>query len=144
MSISRITPGQISFIASMDSRIRLNLRKRNSSRSQGIGSAWPLRLWLTSCGFRVGGAAARLRLRALDRDVLERRRIGEAGDLAERGLAHPRADTVEEGEFPDRRIDRLLADQPLHLFEDRRPLLRVEFVGLQWEEFVDVGIAAID
>jgi hypothetical protein len=35
-------------------------------------------------------------------------------------------------------------DQPLHLFEDRRPLLRVEFVGLQWEEFVDVGIAAID
>jgi hypothetical protein len=65
MSISRITPGQISFIASMDSRIRLNLRKRNSSRSQGIGSAWPL----------------------------------EAGDLGERGLAHPRADTVEEGKL---------------------------------------------
>src|SRR5712671_6522478 len=70
-------------------------------------------------------AASTLPLRALDRDVLERRRIGEAGDLAEGGLAHPRADAVEEGEVPDRRIDRFLVDQPLHLFKDRRPLFRV-------------------
>src|SRR5690242_19045562 len=84
-------------------------------------------------------AASTLPLRALDRDVLERRRIGEAGDLAERGLAHSRADAVEESEFPNRRIDRFLVDQPLPLCEDRRPLLRVEFVGLQGEEFVDVG-----
>src|SRR5438874_4707827 len=88
--------------------------------------------------------ASTLPLRALDRDVLERRRIGEAGDLAERWLAHPGADAVEDGEFPDRRIDRLLVDQTLHFLEDRRPLLRVEFVALQREEFVDVGIAAID
>ena len=74
---------------------------------------------------RRRATASALPLRALDRDVLERRRIGEAGDLAEGGLAHPRADAVEEGEFPDRRIDRFLVDQPLHLFKDRRPLFRV-------------------
>ena len=74
---------------------------------------------------RRRATAAAQPLRALDRDVLERRRIGKAGDLAEGGLAHPRADAVEEGEFPDRRIDRFLVDQPLHLFKDRRPLFRV-------------------
>src|SRR5207245_1788529 len=62
---------------------------------------------------RRRAAASTLPLRALDRDVLERRRIGEAGDLAERGFAHSRTVAVEKGEFPDRRIDHLLMDQPL-------------------------------
>src|SRR5678816_4330222 len=39
-------------------------------------------------------------LRALDRDVFERRGIREARDLAERGFADPRPDPVQEGEFP--------------------------------------------
>jgi hypothetical protein len=34
-------------------------------------------------------------------------------------------------------------NQPLHLFEDRRPFLRVEFLGLQRIQFVDVRIAAV-
>jgi hypothetical protein len=37
----------------------------------------------------------------------------------------------------------LSREQPLHLFKDRRPLLWVEFVGLQREELIDAGIATI-
>jgi hypothetical protein len=61
----------------------------------------------------------------------------------------PSEDSPTRGPTPLRKassqIGALIAfswTRPLHLFEDRRPLLRVEFVGLQWEEFVDVGIAA--
>src|SRR5262245_46383051 len=68
---------------------------------------------MTNIGLNIGsgGLCRTLPLRTLDRDFLERPRIGEAGDLAERGLAYPRADTVEKSEFPDRCIDRFLVDQ---------------------------------
>ena len=46
------------------------------------------------------------RSRALDRDVLVGRGVGEAGDQAEPGLADPRPDPVEEAQQPDRRVDR--------------------------------------
>ena len=81
---------------------------------------------------------------ALDRDVLERRGVGKTGDQAERRFPDPRADAIEEAELPDRRVDRLLVDELLHLVEDRAALLVVELVGLLRIELVDVGVAAID
>src|SRR5215510_8236822 len=59
----------------------------------------------------------------------------------------PKADSgthaVEETQLPDWCVDRILVDELLHLIEDRRALLVVEFGGLLWEQFVNIGIAAI-
>src|SRR6516164_4909951 len=83
------------------------------------------------------------RSRARDRDVLERRGIGEPSDQPEGRLADSRAHAVEEAELPDRRVDRLVMDELLHLVEDRRSFLMVGFTGLLRVEFVDVRIVAI-
>src|SRR6266446_3711731 len=79
----------------------------------------------------------------LDRDVFERRGISETRDQVETRLRDPRSDGVDEPELPDRRVDRLVVDELLHLFEDRRALLVVELVGLLGMERIDVGVAAI-
>src|SRR5438270_13259557 len=75
---------------------------------------------------------------------MEEWRIGGAPDAAEGQLATPRANPAEKRQQPDRRVDRLLVDQPLHLFEDLGPLPRVEFIGLLLVEFVDIGITTVD
>src|SRR6266851_7085106 len=79
----------------------------------------------------------------LDRDVFERRGIGETRDQVETRLRDSRSDGVDKPELPDRRVDRLLVDELLHLFEDRRALLVVELLGLLRVERIDIGIAAI-
>src|SRR5205823_759568 len=76
---------------------------------------------------------------ALDRDVLERGGIGKPRDQVKGRLADPRANAVDKAELPDRRVNRLLMDEPLHLFEDRRALFVVELVGLLGVELIDVG-----
>src|ERR1043165_6644533 len=76
---------------------------------------------------------------ALQGHVLERAGVGKAGDLAERGVAVARTDPVQEGELPERRVDRLLVHELLHLGKDRGPLFRVELLGLLRVEGVDIG-----
>src|SRR3954451_8135486 len=75
--------------------------------------------------------------------ILERRRVGNPRYQIEAGLADPRPDPVDEAELPDRRVDRLLGDELLHLVEDRGALLVIELVGLLRIELVDIRIAAI-
>src|SRR5690348_18022614 len=82
-------------------------------------------------------------LRALERDVLEGRGVGEARDQAESRLADTGADAVEEAQLPNWGVNRFLVDELLHLVEDRGALLVIEFVGLLRKELVDVGVAAI-
>src|SRR6266851_8339098 len=79
----------------------------------------------------------------LDRDVFERRGVGETRDQVERRLRDSRSDGIDKPELPDRRVDRLVVDELLHLFEDRHALLVVELVGLLRVERIDVGVAAI-
>src|SRR3954452_585971 len=99
---------------------------------------------LAVCANRAPGQPTFAALCSLEREILEGCRIGEARDPAEGRLADPRAHPAEERQQPDRRVDCLLVHQALHLFEDRGPLLRVEFGGLLLVEFVDLGIAAIN
>ena len=80
----------------------------------------------------------------LERDIFEGSRVREVGDQAEPRLADPRADAVEKGELPDRRKDRALVKELLHLVQDCLALLMVEFDRLLLVERVDVGVAAID
>src|SRR5262245_8378472 len=82
-------------------------------------------------------------LRTFHRDVLIWGRVGEQRDPAEAGLAHPRADTVDEGELPDRRIDRALDHELLYLEQHRLALRAVQFGRLLLVERLDVGIAAV-
>src|SRR4029077_3052960 len=77
-------------------------------------------------------------------DVLVRRRVGEAGDQPEPRLADPRANTVDKGQLPDRRVDRPLINQLLHLVQDRLALLVVEFYSLLLVELVEIGVAPIN
>src|SRR6516225_7334357 len=84
------------------------------------------------------------RLCALDRDVLKGRGVGKVRDQPEPRLSDPRSDAIDKAELPDRRVNHPLGDDLLHLVEDRRTLLVVEFGGLLLVEGVDVGVAAID
>src|SRR5215472_7801966 len=92
----------------------------------------------------VIASEAKQSLRALDRDVLEGGGVGEIGDQAEPGLADPRSHTIDEAELPDRRVDRPLGHDLLHLVEDCCELLVVELGRLLLVELIDVGVAAID
>src|SRR6476646_10766906 len=76
------------------------------------------------------------------REVFERRGVGKAGDPVEARLADPWANAVQEAELPDRRVDRLLVNQLLHLAEDRRAFVVIELVRLLRVQRIDVGIAA--
>src|SRR3954452_19682953 len=77
------------------------------------------------------------------REILVWRRIDEAFDRAEHGIADARSDAADEGQLPDRGVDRLLVDDLLHLFEQRRPLRAIRLAGLLREQRVDLGIAAV-
>src|ERR1041384_6655602 len=79
----------------------------------------------------------------LERDVFIGRRVGEAGNQAEPGLADARADAVEEGELPDRRIDRALVNELLHPVQDRLALRTIELARLLPVERIHVRIAAV-
>src|SRR5207253_5566861 len=59
-------------------------------------------------------------------------------------LAHPRTNPVDKGELPDRRGDRPLMDDLLHLFENCAAPLGVEFGALLLEQLVQIRVAAID
>src|SRR6266853_4317119 len=78
-----------------------------------------------------------------DRQIFEWRGVGKAGDPVETRLPASRANAVQEAELPDRRVDRFLVNETLHLLEHRGSLLMVELVRLLRVERVDVGIAAI-
>src|ERR1051325_1206880 len=79
----------------------------------------------------------------LDREVLERRGVSKTGDLTKPGLADPRANPVQKTELPDRRIDRFLVNELLHLGQHRCAFFVIEFVRLLGIGRVDIGIAAI-
>src|SRR5580704_19138175 len=80
---------------------------------------------------------------ALERNVLERRGIGEIGDQTETRFTNPRPNAVDEGELPDRRDGRLFINQLLDFSECLAALLRVELDRLLLEQLIDVGIAAV-
>src|SRR4051812_34249116 len=97
------------------------------------------------CGARTspyewGGV---LTLRALDRDVLVGRGVGKQRDPIEAGLADPRADAVEEGELPDRRIDRPLDHQLLDLEENGLAPPAIQLGRLLLVERIDIRVAAV-
>src|SRR5437764_8447498 len=73
----------------------------------------------------------------------EGRGVCEAGDQAEPRLSYPGPDAVDEGELQQRRIDRALMDQLLHLVQELRALLMAEVGGLLCVERIDLGIVAI-
>src|SRR3954467_1384349 len=83
------------------------------------------------------------RLALLYRQVLEWRGVWETGDPTESARADPRPDPAEKGELPDRRVDRLLVYELLHLGQDHLALFRVEFVGLLQVKLVDFRITAV-
>src|SRR3979490_1029210 len=78
-----------------------------------------------------------------DRQIFEGRVGGNAGDPVEPRLPDSRANAIQEAELPDRRVDRLLVNETLHLLEHRGSLLMVELVRLLRVEPVAVGVAAI-
>src|SRR5204863_5731109 len=87
---------------------------------------------------------ASLRSRSpLDRDVLVGRGVRKQRDLAEPGLADPRAGAVDKGELPDRRVDDPLGHDLLDLVQDRFALRAIELDRLLLVQFVDIGIAAV-
>src|SRR5437660_2153997 len=81
--------------------------------------------------------------RALDGDVLVRPGIGKSRDQPEPRLADPRAKRVDEGQLPDRRVNRLVVEELLDLVQERRALLLIQLGGLLLEKLVDVGVVAI-
>src|ERR1700686_520657 len=83
-------------------------------------------------------------LSALQGDVLVGRGVGETGDQPEPRLAHPRADAVDKGQLPDRRVDRPLVDRLLHLVQDRLAFLMIELDRLLLVELVEIGVAAVN
>src|SRR5260370_10938054 len=114
-------------------------RSRRCTKSLMVPpSDGPVRL-----GRRAAGPHRLPLLWVLERDVLVGRGVGVAGDQAEPRLADPRPDAVEKAEQPDRRIDRPLVDQLLHLLQDRRALFAIKLDCLLLEHRVDVGVAAI-
>src|SRR5262249_37872627 len=82
-------------------------------------------------------------LRTFHRDVLVRGRVGEQRDPAEAGLADPGADAVDEGELPDRGVDRALGHELLDLEQHGLAFRPVELDRLLAIEIVDIGIAAV-
>src|SRR5688572_6615381 len=91
----------------------------------------------------IRGPSRRLTSLLLDSHVFVRRGVGMPGDQAEAGLLDARADTVEERELPDRRVNDLVVEQLLHAMENRLALLAVELVGLLPVEAVEVGVAPV-
>src|SRR6478672_13353009 len=80
----------------------------------------------------------------LDGHVLVRCGIGMALDQPEAGLADALAQAVDEGELPDRRVDRALVQDLLDLVQERRAFFLVELDRLLGEQRVDLGVVAVD
>jgi hypothetical protein len=55
-----------------------------------------------------------------------------------------RASAVDEGELPDRCIDRPFVNDLLHLVQDRLAFLAIEFDRLLLIQLVEIGVAAVD
>jgi hypothetical protein len=81
---------------------------------------------------------------SLKRDVLVRRGVGEPRDQSEPRLADARSDPIEKGKLPNRRKDRALVKELLHLVQYRLAFLAIELDCLLLVERVDVGVAAIN
>src|SRR6516165_4805069 len=77
-------------------------------------------------------------------DILIGRRVWEARDQTEPGFPDPRSDAVDEGQLPDRRVDRALVNNLLHLVEDRLALCAVQLARLLLIKFIEVRVAAIN
>src|ERR1700750_2878151 len=82
-------------------------------------------------------------LRTFHRDVLIGGRVGKQRNPAEAGFADPRADTVDEGDLPDRPIDRALDHELLNLEQHGLALGAIQLARLLAIEIVDVRIAAV-
>src|ERR687888_1791910 len=91
--------------------------------------------------------ASRSRSRAppslLQLDVLVGTRVGEAGNRSQARLLQPRTDAVQEGQLPDRRVDRPLVDELLNAVQRRLTTFGIELHRLLLEQAVDVRIAAV-
>ena len=75
--------------------------------------------------------------RALDRDVFTWRGVSKTRDQTKGRLSDARADATDKGKLQQRRIDRLLMHQLLHLVQNREPFSAVEFDHLSLVEHVD-------
>src|SRR4030081_3951852 len=75
-----------------------------------------------------------------DRQIVAWRGVGRAGDPVEPRLPDSRANAVQEAELPDRRVDRLLVNETLHLLEHRGSLLMGELLRRLRVEPLRVGI----
>src|SRR5260370_37908417 len=76
---------------------------------------------------------------SLEAQVLERGRVGEAGDAAVARLGHPRSHAPDERLLEERDVDHLVADDLLDVVDLRLPLLDVELARLLDVEIVDLG-----
>jgi len=76
-------------------------------------------------------------------DVLEGSRVGEARDQAKPRFSYSRPHAVDKGELQQRRVDRPLGDELLHLIQERGALLVVELDSLLLVERVDFGVVAV-
>src|SRR5262245_10366398 len=75
--------------------------------------------------------------------VLERRRVGEAGNHIRPAHLDARPDSPDEGEIVDRHVQHVLGHGLLHLMDEDLALLEVDLSGLAREEIVDLGQRAV-
>src|SRR5580704_4247330 len=79
----------------------------------------------------------------LQHQVFEGCCVGEAGDAPEARLDDTRTHAVDEAELPDRGVDCALADNLLHLVQDRLAALVVQLACLLHEQSVEIRVAAV-
>src|SRR5205823_7621325 len=80
----------------------------------------------------------------LQGDVLVGGGVRKTGDQTETGFADARADAVDKGQLPDRRVNGPFINGLLHLVQDRLSLLTVELDGLLLVQLVEIGVVAVD
>src|SRR6058998_4062823 len=79
----------------------------------------------------------------LELEVLERRRVGEAGNGVGPGHLDARPDAPDEGEVVDGHVQHVLGHGLLHLMHEGLALLGVHLAGLAREEIVDLWQRAV-
>jgi hypothetical protein len=67
-----------------------------------------------------------------------------SSDQSEPRLVNPGPLATEESQLPDRRVDRILIHELLHTMQNLRSIRQIGLGNLTVEQFIDVGIAAID
>src|SRR5262245_50514384 len=95
----------------------------------------------TACGGSLTFAGV---LRAFQRKVFVGRGVREPGNETEARLGHARAHGVDEGELPDRCVDRPLVHYLLHLVQDCFAPGPIKLNRLLAVKCVDIGIGSID